>query len=75
MIQSFKGDLKAGEKIVFHDWLEYSPNWKKARAETLLVFLKRDTNAQEFKTIGEAAVFPYNSELVKMVNNIVGESQ
>jgi len=73
VLHTFKGDLKAGEKIIFHDWLEYNTHWKKERAESLLVFLKKKDNAQTYKTIGEAAVFSYNRGLLNMLNDIIGK--
>ena len=69
VLESLKGELLVGETIVFHDWLEYSPTWQVERAESLIVFLKRDEKTQNFKTIAEAAVFEYDSELIKIVKS------
>lgn len=69
-----KGDLEMGKTIVFHDWLEHSATWKKERSKLLLVFLKLDAKTQEYKTVGEAAVFAYNRDLLKMLTDIVGEN-
>ncbi len=70
VLESFKGDLQIGEKVVFHDWLEYHPGWQKERGKSLLVFLKPDPNTPDLKTIAEAAVFNYHPELIKMIKMI-----
>ncbi len=67
ILRTFKGPLKPGLRITYHDWLEYQPEWKHSRGGILLVFLQKDPKTGAFKTIGEASVFRMTSELNKMI--------
>ncbi len=65
VLKSFKGNLREGTTITYHDWLEHRPGWKYSRRGILLVFLKKDPKTGALRTIGEASVFRMTSELNK----------
>ena len=75
VLRVYKGSLKPGQAITYHDWLEFQPGWKSALPDTNLVFLTQHPKTRIYHTIGEASVFPLTERLEEIITEIVEQKK